>query len=41
MRPHAANMDFLDYFEQIVDEVQKIVDEAEPRTDAQLGNFAG
>jgi len=34
-------MDFLDYFEQIVDNVQKIVDEAEPRTDAQLGNFAG
>ena len=36
-----TDMDFLDYFEQIVDEVQKIVDEAEPRTDAQLGNFAG
>lgn len=36
-----AGMDFLDYFEQIVDNVQKIVDEAEPRTDAQLGNFAG
>lgn len=34
-------MDFLDYFEQIVNNVQKIVDEAEPRTDAQLGNFAG